>query len=1182
MVANAQQLLLINEICDEFEERLKQDEFVSVESSISQTSKHGFGQEASDFLLIELLVLKIQYAQDQDAEASRLCTLHPKHAGKIRKLLSDSSRWLDQESEATSNIEFSLTEDHRFEVRSHFASGGLGDVFIAYDKHVQRKVALKTLKPKYLDSQEALSRFCNEASITGELEHPGIVPVYDSGTTSSGRPYYAMRLLKGETLKDSIAKLHDSRQSRDFSRNQRALLRKLIDTCDAIAYAHDHGVIHRDLKPANILIGRYGETVVIDWGLARTESKNVDHKGDNQNQSSNSTRSFETRVGSVLGTPEYMSPEQASGDSKLIGKSSDVYGLGAVLFSILTGSSPTENVTKDTRKRVDQARSAVTVSARERLESVPPGLDAICSKAMSYRPEQRYESPQLLGVELENWLSDRPIVAKRDSWMDWTARFLRKHRRWAAAAAATLFLIAIGSLIFASVIEGQRKELQTRKEAATQARNDAIEEKNIAQAAKTKADQASKKFQEEAKTNAQMLNVITEAFISVNPDEGSDSEMTAKDVLLRAHSAIKESELEGLSRARILDSLSGSFASVAVYDLAISTGQEALDLRKANLGDDHILVLDSMANQVRNFRLAGRNNEAMELGEKALSLSRNAFGPKHDSTIVAMQDLAHCYNAAGRFKESLEIREKTLKLSQEKKGFDHPLVIASMSNLASSYRDMGMDEEALALSEKTLELSKQKKGINHPFTLFAMASLATSYGRAGRIEEKIKLERDSLELMKKKFGSDHPHTISMMHNLAVSYRRAGQNDQALELQEKALKLVKAKLGSDHPDTIDTMRNLAIIYDQSGRIDEAIALKENTIKNSQNKLGPEHPSTLGAAASLANSFIRANRIEEAIELYEKTLKSMQKVLERDHPTTIKTMGNLAKLFSDAGQFEESTNLYEKLYEVQKKKFGQGHSDTLFTMNCLAISLSRSNRIEESLELMVETFNLMQKHRGWVHDSVPENIGAILGEILSQAQAHLSKHEFSKAEKSLRLMLKHHGPRKDKIASVHRQLHLALLGQRKWKDGIEAIGQWEKTLRKSSSGFGKLQAWVDTSRAVCQLELGKLEEAKASAQKAIGNESVTGSNRHRANSVLSVCLAKQKEFDQAIEKSVEAFEGLESIMEAAPPQLLWYISRAAERVANVYELAEKSDEAKKWQAKTADIESEIETLIQQDSE
>ena len=301
----------------------------------------------------------------------------------------------------------------RFRVLRPHARGGLGAVFVALDTELHREVALKQILSRHADDPGSRRRFLVEAEVAGGLEHPGIVPVYGLGTYANGRPFYAMRFIRGDSLKDAIAAFHaDNSTSRDPGRHSlelRKLLRRFVDVCNAIEYAHSRGVLHRDLKPGNIIVGKHGETLVVDWGLAKSVGRPDPAVASDERTlvPSSGSGSVETIPGSAMGTPAYMSPEQAAGDLDRLGPRSDVYSLGATLYALLTGRPPFEG--NDVRALLEAVRLGEFQRPRKRDSSIDRALDAVCVKAMQRIPEDRYASPRALADDVERWMADEPV-----------------------------------------------------------------------------------------------------------------------------------------------------------------------------------------------------------------------------------------------------------------------------------------------------------------------------------------------------------------------------------------------------------------------------------------------------------------------------------------------------------------------------------------------------------------------------------------------------------------------------------------------------------------------------------------------------------------------------------------------------------------------------------------------------
>ncbi|MBX7103831.1 MAG: serine/threonine protein kinase [Gemmataceae bacterium] len=316
-------------------------------------------------------------------------------------------------------------------VREH-AQGGLGRVSVAIDERLGREVALKEIRPDKQHRHDLKARFIREACVAGQLEHPGIVPVYAFGEHENGQPYYAMRFVGGETLADAIQRFHAD-NSRFDSLEFRQLLTRFIAVCEAMAYAHDKGVIHRDLKPANIMLGQYGETQVVDWGLAKRLNEPTVASPDVMD--TDATLSM-----GAIGTPAYMSPEQAAGRIEDVGPTSDIYSLGATLYHLLTGRSP--NAGHAIVSVLANAERGTVDPPRRSNSSVPKALEAVCQKAMAFRPADRYPSAKSLGADVEQWLTIGSVSVLPLSRIERLHRWVRRQPAEATLIGLVTYLVA--------------------------------------------------------------------------------------------------------------------------------------------------------------------------------------------------------------------------------------------------------------------------------------------------------------------------------------------------------------------------------------------------------------------------------------------------------------------------------------------------------------------------------------------------------------------------------------------------------------------------------------------------------------------------------------------------------------------------------------------------------------------
>jgi serine/threonine-protein kinase len=387
----------------------------------------------------------------------------------------------------------------RFRVLRAHAKGGLGQVSVALDGELNREVALKEIQAKYADHPESRARFLLEAEVTGGLEHPGVVPVYSLGKHPDGRPFYAMRFIRGDSLKDAIDRFHKAgvpgRDPGERGLALRQLLGRFVDVCEAMAYAHSRGVLHRDLKPGNVMLGKYGETLVVDWGLAKPLGER--HSSEDfveQTLRPSGSGATPTQMGKAVGTPAYMSPEQAAGRLDLLGPASDIYSLGATLYTLLTGKPPIEGLTLEAILR--KVQEGDFPAPRKVKPQVAPALEAVCRMAMALKPEDRYGSAKELAEDVEHWLAGEPVKAWPEPLAVRMGRFLKRHRTLVTSGVATMGVAALvlagATVLLSTAYENERlakEAAETAKEKETAAKEAALAAESDA---KTQRDEALK------------------------------------------------------------------------------------------------------------------------------------------------------------------------------------------------------------------------------------------------------------------------------------------------------------------------------------------------------------------------------------------------------------------------------------------------------------------------------------------------------------------------------------------------------------------------------------------------------------------------------------------------------------------------------------------------------------------
>ncbi len=485
---------------------------------------------------------------------------------------TDPTRDDDNPDRTCSYAMGSATSDgQRFRILRPHAKGGLGTVFVALDSELDREVALKQILDDRADDPTSRFRFIIEAQITGGLEHPGIVPVYGLGSYGDGRPYYAMRFVRGDSLKEAIDHFHGPARSADPVRlargdhpgrprglatlSLRKLLRRFMDVCNAIDYAHSRGVIHRDIKPANIIIGKHGETLIVDWGLAKPTGRALPgiDSGERLLMPSSTTGSADTLAGSALGTPAYMSPEQAEGQHDRLGPRSDVYSLGATLYCLLTGKPPFAGDMVDVIRAVQRGDF---VPPRQLDPSIDEPLEAICLKAMAHRADNRYPSCGALADDLDRWMADEPVTAWREPSARRARRWAKRNRTAVTAAAMALVAGVVGLSTVLAVQSHANAEL-TRSQAAVQARYDLAVD-----AIKTFHTGVSEDFllkQEQFKdVRDRLLKSASEFYGKLGALLGKESDLASRRAVWQANFEVAELDSQGRqSRGRLGGTPSG-------------------------------------------------------------------------------------------------------------------------------------------------------------------------------------------------------------------------------------------------------------------------------------------------------------------------------------------------------------------------------------------------------------------------------------------------------------------------------------------------------------------------------------------------------------------------------------------------------------------------------------------------
>jgi len=829
----------------------------------------------------------------------------------------------------------------RYKLLEQIGVGGFGVVYVAEQQEpVRRRVALKVIKLG-MDTREVIARFEAERQALALMDHPNIAKVFDAGATANGRPYFVMELVKGDRITDYCDK-------NNLTTRQRLDLFGQI--CHAIQHAHQKGIIHRDIKPSNILVSMQdGAPVpkVIDFGIAKATQQRLTEK------------TVFTALGDFIGTPAYMSPEQAEMSGVDIDTRSDIYSLGVLLYELLTGKTPfdprelqargleamrrairEEEPRRPSTRLTTMEEGELTTTAKRRQTDAPKlvhlvqgDLDWIVMKCLEKDRTRRYETANGLASDLLRHVNNEPVLARPPSTAYRMQKAFRRNKTaFAAAALIAVVLVAATGISVRQAVRAKRAETLAKQRLAE--------------------SEAISKF-------------LTQVFQS--PDPARDGRTITVAETLGAAAKKLESELtnQPARRAKLQATLGSTYYALGLYREAIPLQEKVRDYDLAASGPEDPNTLSSMNNLALSYKEAGRRDDALKLWEEALALHRKVNGPENPDTLLVMNNLATCYDDAGRLEEALKLREEVLELRRKALGLEDPVTLSAEHNLANSYEEAGRRDEALKLREEVLPLRRKVNGPEHPETLKAMQSLANSYDDAGRREEALKLKEELLALRRKVLGPEHPDTLTAMGNLGISYADAGRRDEALKLREDMLALSRKVSGPQHPDTLWAMDALADSYDQAGRRKEALKLREEVLASSRKVNGPEHPDTLTGMNDLATSYDEAGRRDEALKLREEVLALRRKANGPEHPDMLTSMNDLATSYAETGRRDEASKMREQVLALRRKVLGPEHPDTLTTMNDLATSYAETGRRDEALKQREEVLVLRRKVLGPEH-------------------------------------------------------------------------------------------------------------------------------------------------------------------------------------------------------------------------
>ncbi len=738
----------------------------------------------------------------------------------------------------------------RFKLLQQIGEGGFGVVYMAEQQEpVRRKVALKIIKLG-MDTRQVIARFEAERQALAMMDHPNIAKVFDGGATESGRPYFVMELVAGVPITQFCDERNLTTQER---------LGLFVPVCRAVQHAHQKGVIHRDIKPSNVLVTLHDETPVpkvIDFGIAKATRDRLTEK------------TLFTEFKQFVGTPAYMSPEQAELSGLDIDTRSDIYSLGVLLYELLTGTTPFEaetlrgaafdEILRIIREQEPQRPSLRLSTLGDRLSDVArrrrsdPGtlsriirgdLDWIVMKALEKDRQRRYDSAGAFADDVARHLFDEPVAAGPPGALYHFRKFARRNRG----------VLVASSIVAAALVLG----LAAATVGLIQATH-----------AKADAEDARDRAEREARIAQAVNDFLNEDLLAaVDPENTADREITMREVLDAASAKVED-----------------RFSDEPLVEAAIRT----------TLG--------------KTYRNLGAYDEAEKHLNRAVRLRTEALGEEDPDTLRALNHLAFLYHDQGRLAEGEALHEKVLSVRRRLLGDEHRDTLASMNNLGNNYIDQKRYDEAEPLLEEALAIRRRTIGADHPDTLVSMNNLASFYWDQSRFAEAEPLYLEALEGRRRVLGDDHPHTINSIDNLGTLYLMQGKLDEAeplfLETKDRCLRV----FGDDHPKSSTSLNNLASLYYRRQDYERAASCFGDSLAGLRRTLPADHWQIGALLSNYGACLIRLKRFEEAEKALLESYQILTDTFDAQHDRARLAASFLATLYT-AWNKPESADLWQ---------------------------------------------------------------------------------------------------------------------------------------------------------------------------------------------------------------------------------------------------------------------------------
>ncbi|MGD8537776.1 MAG: serine/threonine-protein kinase [Candidatus Aminicenantes bacterium] len=812
-------------------------------------------------------------------------------------------------------------------------SGGMGDVYEGLDETLKRKVAVKTIRAKSrLDTQTKV-RFLREARVLSQLEHPNICQIYDyiEGDDSD---FLVLELIEGQSLQIAQREHLDKSHKLKIAEQIAAVL----------VVAHEKGVVHRDLKPSNIMLTRNNTVKVLDFGLARfskaerktTLHDETTHKDIKKNieeiaqskleeaaEPADLTlsvpgalpdeepmyktpeipgESFKTKRGTVVGTPLYMSPEQARGEA--VSASSDMYSFGLLLQQLFTGLEPYDE-TDEPSTILDKAMKAET----RPISGVSSDLATLINRLKSAVPTARPSATET--AERLRQIREKPKKRIRNS--------------------------IISVVVLAFLLLGLKYTMDLRRERrfALQARDEA--------------------------TN--VVKFLIDLFEVSDPGEARGNTITAREILSKGANEIEQGlQEQPLTRARLMDTIGTVYIKLGLYEDSEPLLRRALELREELLDDEDIQVAESLASLSLLLEQRGDFDEAEKTATRALQIRERTLPPDHPDIAASLHELAQVYYRQVKLKESEQLQKRALEIRRRVFGSNHPAVAESLSDLGVLYYAQGRYDEAEECYKQALAIREKVLGPDHPEVGRTLNGLASLYLTQKRFDETEPLYERALAIRKKTLGPIHPDVATCLNNIAILFYYKGDFGEAEKYYQQALNIRRQSLAENHPDIAQSLTNLAILYQKMGNLEESKSFYEQSLTVMEKAYGQDNPDVAKSLNNLALLYIDMGNRLQAEKLLNRALRIMEEYFGPENIQVVQSLLYLGFLYQSTERYNKAEQVYSRALIIREKEWGLKHPNLAEILNGLGHVLNKMHQYGRAEKHLLRALDICEKNPG----------------------------------------------------------------------------------------------------------------------------------------------------------------------------------------------------------------------------